>query len=70
MDTEKKIPIETAFEQLESLITKLESRDCTLEESFRLYKEGVGLIQYCDQALSEVEQQLIVINGEDNTDEF
>ena len=64
------IPLGTALEQLEQLIARLESRECTLEESFHLYKEGVGLIQYCSQALSEVEQQLVILNEEGEINGF
>lgn len=69
MDDEKKgnnktIPVETALGQLEKLIARLESKECTLEESFHLYKEGVGLVQYCNQAISQVEQQLVILNEE------
>ena len=64
------IPLETALEQLEQLIARLESRECTLEECFHLYKEGVGLIQYCSQALSEVEQQLVILNEEGEINGF
>lgn len=62
MDNEKKIPIETALSQLEELISRLESRDCTLEESFHLYKQGIELIQYCGQELTQVQKQLIILN--------
>lgn len=64
------IPVETALEQLEQLISRLEGRECTLEESFHLYKEGVGLIQYCSQALTRVEQQLVILNEEGEINGF
>lgn len=64
------VPIEKALEQLEELIARLESKECTLEESFHLYKDGVGLIQYCSQALSEVEQQLVILNEEGEINGF
>ncbi|MDO5409535.1 MAG: exodeoxyribonuclease VII small subunit [Lachnospiraceae bacterium] len=70
MKEQKKVSIESALEQLEELIARLESKDCTLEESFHLYKDGVGLVQYCSQALSEVEQQLVILNEEGETDGF
>lgn len=62
--------VETALEQLEKLISRLESKECTLEESFHLYKEGVGLVQYCNQAISQVEQQLVILNEEGEVDGF
>lgn len=64
------MPIEKALDQLEELIARLESKECTLEESFHLYKDGVGLIQYCSQALSEVEQQLVILNEEGEMNGF
>ena len=62
--------VEMALEQLEQLIARLESGECTLEEAFHLYKEGVGLVQYCNQSISQVEQQLVILNGEDEVDGF
>lgn len=64
------MPVEKALEQLEELIARLESKECTLEESFHLYKEGIGLVQYCSQALTEVEQQLVILNEEGEIDGF
>lgn len=62
--------VETALEQLEQLIARLENKECTLEEAFHLYKEGVGLVQYCSQAISQVEQQLVILNEEGEVDGF
>ncbi|MGN0294602.1 MAG: exodeoxyribonuclease VII small subunit [Lachnospiraceae bacterium] len=64
------MPVEKALEQLEELIDRLESKECTLEESFHLYKEGVGLVHYCSQALTEVEQQLVILNEEGEINGF
>lgn len=61
---EKQPSIEEALEQLDALLTRLENKECPLEESFHLYKEGIGLVQYCSQVLTEVEQQLLILNGE------
>ena len=47
--------LETAFEELDALAAKMEDRDLPLEEAFKLYQEGVKLLQYC--------------NGEDEEDE-
>lgn len=64
------VPIETALAQLEDVVSRLESKECTLEEAFHLYQNGVGLIQYCSQALSEVEQQLVILNEEGEIEGF
>lgn len=55
------LPLEQALGRLEEIIGKLEDRDIPLEESFNLYKQGVELVRYCEQSVSQVEQQLIVL---------
>jgi len=57
----ERLPLEQALGQLEEIIGRLEDRDIPLEESFSLYKQGVELVQYCEQSVSEVEQQLIIL---------
>lgn len=55
------LPLEQALGRLEEIIGRLEDRDIPLEESFNLYKQGVELVRYCEQSVSQVEQQLIVL---------
>ena len=58
--------LETAFEELDAL----EDRDLPLEEAFKLYQEGVKLLQYCNGAIDKVEKKIIEIHGnEDEEDE-
>lgn len=64
------LSIEEAFEKLNLIIHNLDGEDLPLEESFRLYQEGVHLLQYCNAKVDMVEKQMIVLNGEENRDEF
>ena len=50
--------LETAFEELEEVLKKLEEEDITLEESFDLYQEGMKLLKYCNKSIDKVEKQL------------
>ena len=59
--SDEKLPLEEALGRLEEIIGRLEDRDIPLEESFSLYKQGVELVRYCEQSVSQVEQQLIVL---------
>ena len=47
--------LETAFEELEEVLKKLEEEDITLEESFDLYQEGMKLLKYCNKSIDKVE---------------
>ncbi|WP_431029875.1 exodeoxyribonuclease VII small subunit [Lysinibacillus sp. LZ02] len=54
-----------AMTDLEEIVRKLEQGDVPLEEAIDLYKKGMELSQFCHEKLSNAEQQLISIVGED-----
>lgn len=60
MEKEKK-SLEDSFLEMNEIINKLEKEDITLEESFRLYQEGVKLLKSCNESIDHVEKQLIVL---------
>ncbi len=65
----EEISVEEALERLNQIICSLDG-EISLEESFRLYREGVQLLQYCNTKVDLVEKQMIVLNGAENQDEF
>ena len=62
MAKKKEISIEEGFENLQNILTKMENRDVTLEESFNLYNEGVVLVKELNEKLADVEGKLNIIN--------
>ncbi|TAH59738.1 MAG: exodeoxyribonuclease VII small subunit [Gottschalkiaceae bacterium] len=58
---------EKAIEKLEEIVNSLEKGNVTLEESLKLYQEGVLLSQYCNKILEEAEGKVAIIMKEDNT---
>lgn len=63
--------LEQSFEKLEQIIGSLENGDVSLEDSFKLYNEGMKLIQNCNQQLDKVEKKIVVLNQkEGDEDEF
>ncbi len=57
------LPLETAFEQLDQIVEKLESPEISLEESFREYQEGMKLLAYCKSTIDEVEKKVLEISA-------
>ncbi len=53
--------LEASFEELQEIINKLEDSSCTLEESFRLYSDGMKLLKACNDAIDKVEKQVILL---------
>lgn len=63
--------LEQSFEKLDQIIGNLENGDVSLEDSFKLYNEGMKLIQNCNQQLDKVEKKIVVLNQkEGDEDEF
>ncbi len=54
----KKLDYEAAVTELESLVTRLEQGDISLEESLKLYESGVLLSRDCQEALQAAEQKV------------
>ena len=49
---------ETALAELEAIVATMESGQLPLKESLATYKRGAELLQYCQLALKEAEQQV------------
>ena len=62
--------LEEAFDRIEALLETLQDKDETLEESFGLYQEGMGLLKLCNENIDHVEKQMLQIDEEGQTHEF
>lgn len=59
---------EEALKNLESIVTKLEDPDVSLEESIRLYEEGMKLSRYCTGILDNATLRIEKINDRSDPD--
>ena len=66
MSKEKDNNFETNLKKLEMIVDKLESGDIGLEESVKLYEEGMKIKKICDKKLKDIEMQIKKIKIEDN----
>ncbi|MCL2103308.1 MAG: exodeoxyribonuclease VII small subunit [Syntrophorhabdaceae bacterium] len=60
-DKEKDPPFEEAMKGLESVVARLESGKTSLEESIRLFEEGMKLSRICRKCLDEADQKIEVL---------
>lgn len=67
---EEQVPLETLFGRLEEVIGKLEGEDVNLEESFRLYQEGMALLKRCNGAIDTVEKKVLILDENGETHQF
>jgi exodeoxyribonuclease VII small subunit len=65
-EPEGTVSLETGLQQLEKIVKMLEQKDLPLENALCLFKEGVGLVQYCSSVLNQAEKQMgILLEGSD-----
>jgi exodeoxyribonuclease VII small subunit len=52
---------ETSLSDLEKIVRELENGDSTLEESLKLFEDGVKLSRECQERLSQAERRIEVL---------
>ncbi len=52
---------EQALERLEEIVQKLESVNVSLDESIKIYQEGIMLSKKCSEMLQEAEGKVLAI---------
>lgn len=55
---EKKPTFEEAYEKLAQIAEKLENPEVSLDESIRLFEEGIALSKYCSETLENAKQRI------------
>lgn len=69
-DIKKELDIETIFKSLDETVSQMEKRETSLEESFRLYQEGIRLLRECSSRIDTVEKKMLQMNGDGTFSEF
>lgn len=53
---------EEAYKRLESILSELESKNASLDESLSLYEEGISLYKYCNKLLDDAKLKISKFN--------
>lgn len=69
-ESEQEIPLEELFGKLETVVNRLEGEEVSLEESFRLYHDGMNLLKKCNDTIDTVEKKVLILDEEGGTREF
>lgn len=62
--------LEENFARLEETIERLESDDISLEDAFRAYSTGMGILKLCNDQIDRVEKQVLKLNEEGQLEEL
>lgn len=61
-ENNKNESVDELFRKIDVIAQNLERDDIGLEESFRLYQEGMKLLKTCGEKIDHVEKQLVILN--------
>ena len=53
---------EQSLKELESIVAQMETGQLPLEQSLQAYQRGSELLQFCQKSLSDIEQQVRMLN--------
>lgn len=69
-EEKQEMTLEESFSRLDEMLEKLEDPQLPLEESFRLYQQGMELLAKCNEKIDTVEKKILIMNGDGELDEF
>jgi exodeoxyribonuclease VII small subunit len=65
---------EKSFQQLEKIVQRLEGEELSLDDSLKLFEEGINLSRFCHHKLEQIEKKIELIladaKGEPVTEPF
>ena len=64
----KKIDFESAMAELESLISRMEDDDLSLEGSLKDFEKGISLTRMCQASLKDAEQRIKILTNDGEED--
>ncbi len=64
------LTFEQKMEKLEQLVKQLESGNNTLDESVKLYQEGIKLAKECHEELQKAEKTIISLRTDNGLEQF
>lgn len=59
----EKLSFEQSLKRLEEIVRLLESGNAPLEESMKLYEEGIGLVRSCGEELDRTEAKIKLLQS-------
>lgn len=66
MKMKKQQTFESSLEELEKIVRSLEEGDLSLEQSLKLFEDGVRLSRECQERLDQAERRIeVLLEGED-----
>ncbi len=69
-ESTEQLTVEESFAKLDEMVKRLESEDVPLEESFRLYQEGMKLLKDVSGRIMTYEKKMQVLSGDGSMEDL
>ena len=66
MAKKENLSFESAIVRLEEIVKLLEKGNSSLDESLKLYEEGISLVRYCNTALDNAENKIKILSADNS----
>ena len=66
----KKVSLEENFAAIEEILTKMEDAELPLEESFRLYEDGVKRLKECSGERDMIEKKVKLLSDDGSLEDM
>ncbi len=63
---EKKLTFETALNELNDIVKKMEDEDIPLDEALKLFGKGIELTEKCNKILDDAKQKITIVENRGN----
>lgn len=63
MAQKKKLTLEEAMARLEEIVLQMENDKLPLDESLKLYEEGIGLVSLCSSELEAAKRKIQILQS-------
>ncbi len=60
---------EKSLAELEKIVSELESGECSLDESMKLFERGIELSEECRKTLENARQKITVLTHKDSAED-
>lgn len=64
--SDKQLTFEEAYEALEKIAERLGEGNVALDESIKLYEEGMRLSKYCSEKIESAKQKIETLRGRED----
>lgn len=62
----EKLTFEEAIENLEKIVSELETGKLSLDDSVKKFEDGMKLSKYCNETLNKAEKEITILLEKDN----